>query len=307
MAKLLNRLARKHLCWGIYAVGMSLATPIASRAMPEEKSPPVARVADAVVLKVTPNGCTFLLEKLGTDDERLIIVKNGQRNVFPTLKEAEADSGPRMDVIRDVIATAKRDNMKSWFKNGFISTEAVPETQYQWRLKAHSLLAVTIYQMNREAVLTEDSDSTSIYLQRYMVGHARRALNTSLSQAERLQSTIRLVYHGFADLKLEKQERLNGYIEDTHRSPKLIDYNLRTNAFSWAQYYTDQANKGAPKFAVDPEAVGKLTMLDYQGDDNLKDTIKAYKSSNRKGLNNIGKILEIVYHPSVPSSVLNPK
>ena len=307
MVNLSSRVSRKYLCWGIYAAGLSLA-PITSHAVPETAKSPVtqAQAANTIVLKATPNGCTFLLEKPGADDERLVIVKNGERNVFPTLKEAEADSGPNMESVKDSIATANRDNMKSWFKNGFNSGDEVPQAQYQWRLKAMSLLAVTLYQMNREAILTEDSDSPSLYQQRYMVGHARRVLNTGLSQTERLQSTIRLVYHGFADMKFAEQKRLNRYIKESGESSYLLDYRLKADAFDYAQYYTDQANKGAPKFAVNPEAVGQSIMLDFV-DSNIKETLQIYKKSPRIGLNNVADALEAVYRPSVRSPKLNPK
>lgn len=296
--------------WKAIGLALVMAAPpvLASRASAQADAPQTTPATQAaqpdkpavktVTLQATKNGCVYQLENPNTDDERLVIVKDGKRNEFPTLKEADAQTAIYVKEVNKEVEQANASPISSWYSNGDWTKfhEKVPEVQYRWRLRAVAWLAETSEQMTREALLIQDSDSLSVYLQRYEIGQARRALNVKLTQAERLNGTIRLVYHAFADMKFVDQDRLRD-LKDVRQSD-LFDLKMRSLSLNEGANAHIVIAEGTPKFVANPEASGKKMLGNFHPAV-IEEAIRYYKASERKGDNNLAAVLERAYKPPV--------
>ena len=148
---------------------------------------------NAQFLGTLSNGCKEYIENAGTDNARFVIVKDGKRNEFPTLKEDVTQSANYIREINQEIIDAHATNISCCYKQLPYSNNFKPITE----------LAQTARQIDIEAMLAGNSDVSSLYLQTKMEGYARIVLNKGRPQAERQQAMIRFGVSRFCWFEIE--------------------------------------------------------------------------------------------------------
>ena len=289
---------------GLFGAAVSiLASPLFSSCASAQPDAPVAKTAPTptaakpsvgttIDLGQTSNGCSRLLENANTDNERLVIIKDGKRNEFPSLKETKVRSKLFLQDIQKILEQSEAANSETWFNNRRLTALAKPEDKYKLRLELTAIMAETNYHMSREAILIEDSDTPSQYLQTYMIENAKKVLDNSLPNNDRVESTMSLMFHAFGKVEFEKQFILNA-IKSRAKSDQELEHELRYLALSKGKEAYIEAQANSPKLEEDPISVSKKILENFSTKEDTQAALKFYRESDRLGFNKLGKVLEI--------------